>query len=384
MTANNYDAISVEIINKCDWKNEKMIAAIVELILNKAFDESMLIAGLYVNLFLALNYAEEASEADNFKHHFHREIIQTLQRFFEEIISKNFDGNILDVDLKYRMIGIFKVISLLFKVSMINFKFIEDCMAIFIYGAENYNIELMIEYAAILIKLIRPILVQKKEDTSKMDGYIDQLGKFKDAFSNRIKIMIGDLTSIIAKLPQSNFENRENGRIGIDRATIPSSVPLANGYRSTFQSDDRNRGENVNPSLARNSPPDGYRSTFQSDDRNRGENINPSLARNSPRYNPRESTFNRSVNESQINNRQLLQSQSAFSSYQQQQPTHVHDPSVYREQPLDSVRRPYPRLQPYRQDQRIHREPFSHQHEHRPQGSYHPPRPRRPRNEFEF
>jgi small basic protein len=52
--------------------------------LNKAFAESMLIAGLYVNLFLALNYAEEASEADNFKHHFHREIIQTLQRFFEE------------------------------------------------------------------------------------------------------------------------------------------------------------------------------------------------------------------------------------------------------------------------------------------------------------
>uniref|UniRef100_A0A914P3Y1 MIF4G domain-containing protein n=1 Tax=Panagrolaimus davidi TaxID=227884 RepID=A0A914P3Y1_9BILA len=356
MTANNYDAISVEIINKCDWKNEKMIAGIVELILNKAFDESMLIAGLYVNLFLALNYAEEASEADNFKHHFHREIIQTLQRFFEEIISKNFHGNISDEDLKYRMIGIFKVISLLFKVSMINFKFIEDCMAIFIYGAENHKIELMIEYAAILIKLIRPILVQRKEDTSKMDGYIDQIGKFKDTFSNRIKIMIVDLTSITAKLPQSNFENRENGRIGINRATMTSSVPLANGYKSTFQSDDRNRAEN----------------------------INPSWARNSPHYNPRESTFNRSVNEPQINNRQPLQSQSAFSSYHQQQPTHVHDPPVYREQPpLDPVRQPYPPMQPYPQGQRIYREPFSHQHEHRPQGSYHPPRPRRHRNEFE-
>uniref|UniRef100_A0AC34FLS9 MIF4G domain-containing protein n=1 Tax=Panagrolaimus sp. ES5 TaxID=591445 RepID=A0AC34FLS9_9BILA len=102
----------------------------------------------------------------------------------------------LQVKEKRRMLGTIKFISHLFRIGLLNYKIIENCIVILIRNAEQDSSELMAEYAVDLMKHVGPYIVQRKEDTSKLDGYVTYLDKFKPTVSNRVKFMIIDLAEL--------------------------------------------------------------------------------------------------------------------------------------------------------------------------------------------
>uniref|UniRef100_A0A914PXU8 MIF4G domain-containing protein n=1 Tax=Panagrolaimus davidi TaxID=227884 RepID=A0A914PXU8_9BILA len=89
----------------------------------------------------------------------------------------------------------FRFISFLYQNKLLNFKIIENCIVILIRNAENSDneSELMLEYAIILMKTVGPLLIQRKEEATKLGGYISYIENHKRMVSNRIKFMIIDL-----------------------------------------------------------------------------------------------------------------------------------------------------------------------------------------------
>uniref|UniRef100_A0A914P3E3 MIF4G domain-containing protein n=1 Tax=Panagrolaimus davidi TaxID=227884 RepID=A0A914P3E3_9BILA len=185
----NFVEISAEIINKCNWEDKFIMNAIAELVFNKAIHEPMFIK-IYADLCLALHEAEKNSEKENSEFYFHRAIIRSSQQnFVATAFPYNDDKQIEDG------IGILKFISSLYQNKLLNFKIIENCIAILIRNAENSDNEreVMLEYAIILMKTVGPLLIQRKEEASKLDGCISYVENHKRMVSNRIKFMIIDL-----------------------------------------------------------------------------------------------------------------------------------------------------------------------------------------------
>uniref|UniRef100_A0A914Z0Q1 MIF4G domain-containing protein n=1 Tax=Panagrolaimus superbus TaxID=310955 RepID=A0A914Z0Q1_9BILA len=94
------------------------------------------------------------------------------------------------------MLSTIKFMSHLFRIELLNYKIIENCIVILIRNAEQSGSELMTEYAVELMKHGGPFIVERKEDTSKLDGYVTYLDKLKSSVSNRVKFMIMDLTDL--------------------------------------------------------------------------------------------------------------------------------------------------------------------------------------------
>uniref|UniRef100_A0AC35FU30 MIF4G domain-containing protein n=1 Tax=Panagrolaimus sp. PS1159 TaxID=55785 RepID=A0AC35FU30_9BILA len=104
----------------------------------------------------------------------------------------------MKVKEKRRMLGTIRFISHLFRISFLSNKIIENCIIILIRNAENadYDKELMTEYAVDLMKHVGPHLTHRKEEITKLNGYVSYLEKFKPLVSNRVKFMIIDLVEL--------------------------------------------------------------------------------------------------------------------------------------------------------------------------------------------
>lgn len=84
----------------------------------------------------------------------------------------------------------------MFRIGLLNYKIIENCIVILIRNAEQSGSELMTEFAVDLMKHVGPYIVTRNEDTTKLDGYVTYLDKFKGTVSNRVKFMIVDLMEL--------------------------------------------------------------------------------------------------------------------------------------------------------------------------------------------
>uniref|UniRef100_A0A914PKL0 MIF4G domain-containing protein n=1 Tax=Panagrolaimus davidi TaxID=227884 RepID=A0A914PKL0_9BILA len=183
-----------KIIDKCNWEDKFAIDAIGELIVNKAIHESMFIE-IYTDLCLVLHKAEENSEKENSELYFYRTINRNAQKSFEAIAYNDDKKN---GDRKLLMIGILKFISHLYRVKLLNYKIIENCIVLLIRNAEDYDYEkdLMVEYSITFMETVGPLLIQRKEDKLNLrhlGGYVTYLERMKGIVSNRIKFMIIDL-----------------------------------------------------------------------------------------------------------------------------------------------------------------------------------------------
>uniref|UniRef100_A0AC34GD05 MIF4G domain-containing protein n=1 Tax=Panagrolaimus sp. ES5 TaxID=591445 RepID=A0AC34GD05_9BILA len=165
-------------------------------------------------------------EKENFKRLFHGAIIRKCQCSFETTALSHFQETTNKIqneiqeeeqkddkdekkltelndrleDLQFkekrRMLGIIKFVSHLFRIGLLNYKIIVNCIVILIRNAEEEKSELMAEYAIEFMKNVGPYMVLRREDTSKLDGYVTYLDKFKPTVSNQVKFMIMDLADL--------------------------------------------------------------------------------------------------------------------------------------------------------------------------------------------
>jgi hypothetical protein len=228
ITPTTYGDLSVSLINKCVWRDEDTLPTVVELIFIKAVEEPTFV-GLYSDLCHALHKAEQTMEGPTPKPRFHGAIIRKCQGSFETTALSQFQTTINEIEKelkeeeekkdekdekkiadlvdrledmkvkeKRRMLGTIRFISHLFRISLLNYKIIENCIVILIRNAENpdNDKELMTEYAVDLMKHVGLHLVQRKEEVTKLDAYVSYLEKFKPLVSNRVKFMIIDLMEL--------------------------------------------------------------------------------------------------------------------------------------------------------------------------------------------
>uniref|UniRef100_A0A914QK33 MIF4G domain-containing protein n=1 Tax=Panagrolaimus davidi TaxID=227884 RepID=A0A914QK33_9BILA len=131
----------------------------------------------------------------------HQKPIAEIQKQFEEEKRNETELAVLNENEKQRMIGIIKFISHLYRVKLLNYKIIENCIVILIRNAENSDNEreLMLEYAIVFIETVGTILLQRKEDKLNLLSlgvYITFLERMKGIVPNRIKFMIDNLIKL--------------------------------------------------------------------------------------------------------------------------------------------------------------------------------------------
>ena len=95
---------------------------------------------------------------------------------------------------------IFRFISHLFRITLLNFRIIDRCVVRLLRNAENSTNELMVEYSVHLIESVGPYVATKEpEHIKKVDEYVGYLKKFDGKVSNRIRFMILGLLDLSQK-----------------------------------------------------------------------------------------------------------------------------------------------------------------------------------------
>uniref|UniRef100_A0AC35FSP7 MIF4G domain-containing protein n=1 Tax=Panagrolaimus sp. PS1159 TaxID=55785 RepID=A0AC35FSP7_9BILA len=84
ITLTTYADLTVEMINKCVWKDEDTLPTVVELIFIKAVEEPTFV-GLYSDLCYALHKSEQTMKGASHRPRFFCAIIRKCQREMESI-----------------------------------------------------------------------------------------------------------------------------------------------------------------------------------------------------------------------------------------------------------------------------------------------------------
>jgi hypothetical protein len=225
ITPSTYADLSVEMINKCVWRDTVTLPTVVELIFIKAVEEPTFVK-IYSDLCAALHKAEQNMEGKDCQRHFHGAIIRKCQTSFESTAVSQYQESITEIEKqiaeeqekeekdakklaelnekleettakeKRRMQGTIKFISHLFRIGLLNYKIIENCIVVLIRNAEQSKNELMTEFAVDLMKYVGPYVAVMNLEQNKINDYVTYLDKFKPIVSNRVKFMIIDLMEL--------------------------------------------------------------------------------------------------------------------------------------------------------------------------------------------
>uniref|UniRef100_A0AC35GS25 MIF4G domain-containing protein n=1 Tax=Panagrolaimus sp. PS1159 TaxID=55785 RepID=A0AC35GS25_9BILA len=197
LATKKFDALVQDLTEIDLWCDKETFIEMISVIFEQAM-QSPLYGSLYADLCLKIQQNEnDLNKAETW---FHRGLVRKIQTLVEAV-NEDSNTEIENEDLLRKMkkkrdlIGLIRFISQLFRVNLINFKILENCLVTYVRAYERTKKELFLESAILLLYNAGPF-IRDSDGRAKFDGYSSYCEKYRAVVCKRINFMIDDLVNL--------------------------------------------------------------------------------------------------------------------------------------------------------------------------------------------
>uniref|UniRef100_A0A914Q581 MIF4G domain-containing protein n=1 Tax=Panagrolaimus davidi TaxID=227884 RepID=A0A914Q581_9BILA len=197
LSTKKFDTLVQDLTEIDLWYDKETFVEMISVIFEQAIQSPV-----YVSLYADLCLKIQQNENDLYKAEtwFHRELVHKLQRMVE-VVNGDFNAEIENEDLFMKMkkkrdlIGLIRFISQLFRVNLVNFKILENCLVTYLRAYERTMNESCLESAVLLLYNAGPF-IHDLDVKAKFDGYSEYCEKYRADVCKRINFKIDDLVNL--------------------------------------------------------------------------------------------------------------------------------------------------------------------------------------------
>uniref|UniRef100_A0A914XZ35 MIF4G domain-containing protein n=1 Tax=Panagrolaimus superbus TaxID=310955 RepID=A0A914XZ35_9BILA len=197
ITTKKFDILLQDLKEIDFWYDKEAVTKVSSIIFEQAIQAPTYVE-LYANLCKQIHQAER--ELNKVQAWFRAALVPQIQTLVEATTDNQKSGNTYANEYarmkeKRDMIGLLRFVAHLYRVQLINYKILENCLVVFIRSYEESKNETLLESAVLLLIISGP-LVDNGDERIRIDSYSQYCERYKPNVCKRIKFKIDDLLQL--------------------------------------------------------------------------------------------------------------------------------------------------------------------------------------------